>query len=893
MEKQQVREKRIPVFTVLKKGAILKNIFVVNSRDLSSHGKDDAEAEEILLVGHHPDCDILLTHPSISRYHLQIRSLPSRQKLFLTDLSSVHGTWVTDQKVEPDACVEVKEGDVIRIGGSTRIYSLHWIPLSRAYDIDVSPLHASTQNLEVAHQHQSQGSAEDGDGHLDVTSEGSGSSVPSEDEDTYSTTTAILVPLFSSTVLTLPVEEEEEEDPYLSAKETSSLPVPRDYSIGTENLQIRDEVQAESTSSGSLSLAQIDGGCFEAAGCQAFELAAEAETMRPFQEVNGETAEHLTKAEIQSHVYNGELKVSGQDIAVSPRSSPQGKQLIEMLTEDAQGLLGSQYGNEVSIETDTENLHEIGNDGRSTWHSEDLEQSGLRSFLLTPTQKPRTEFEIKGEGNTGKEVPIPWTLSTETFEDKLLSDYTGDQENQTQRTLAVRDDVLSELDISRSSSRRLSTSNIWSRRGKDASVLQVKTNKSEGKQKKIGKQAKAHLQRKALSGRSIYLTVDHGAYKLEPEIFTPDKENLTPNSHMLRRLREVGEIKDTKSSSSKAMRKPFFDIHVEENLLAQQKPEVHYMSSNSKVKQEPVALKKKAERAPFQPLLEKSSSQSQSYSEAPSTASARNNISRGVRSSSNLSDGKNKMRWTIVLDTSSLLDKDSRKTLHLLQGLKGTHLVVPRTVIRELNETKRTRNALFRRTVDMASSALDWIEECQVNTKWWIELQSPLEETKATAPTPPVTPQSNGYAFPFSLQWNNYAPEIDSPTSEDEVLECALLYRNRNNIDEKLVLLSNDITLKIKAMSEGVICETALEFYESLKNPLSERFMWPESLPRGRTWSHADDVVLRERYDSRTCFPYRKKPTFNGGRRGESGAAAAAKGLKLILLHNSQYGHIH
>lgn len=352
---------------------------------------------------------------------------------------------------------------------------------------------------------QSQASAEDGDGHLDVTSEGSGSSVPSEDEDTYSTTTAILVPLFSSTtVLTLPRDsvntqklqrndddfqtsskwdldlveaaaespsrscglskqqsgsyaeevlgcyeleladerdvrgDEEglllnvmsemiessvpvEEDPYLSGKETSSLPVPRDYYIGTENLQITDEVQVESTSSGSLSLAQIDDGFFEAAGCQAFELAAEAETMRPFQEVNGGTAEHLTKAEIQSHVYNGELEVSGQDIAVSPRSSPQGKQLIEMLTEDAQGLLGSQYGNEVSIKTDTENLHEIGNDGRSTWHSEDLEQSGLRSFLLTPTQKPRTELlnapesteesfilsEIKGEGNTGKEVPIP------------------------------------------------------------------------------------------------------------------------------------------------------------------------------------------------------------------------------------------------------------------------------------------------------------------------------------------------------------------------------------------------------------------------------------------------------------------------------------------------------
>lgn len=80
----------------------------------------------------------------------------------------MHGTWVTDQRVEPHACVEVKEGDVIRIGGSTRIYRLHWIPLSRAYDIEnpfVSPLDASivmeqeeenrmldVENLEVVHQ---------------------------------------------------------------------------------------------------------------------------------------------------------------------------------------------------------------------------------------------------------------------------------------------------------------------------------------------------------------------------------------------------------------------------------------------------------------------------------------------------------------------------------------------------------------------------------------------------------------------------------------------------------------------------------------------------------------------------------------------------------------------
>lgn len=412
-------EKTIPVFTVLKNGEILLIRFVTNSRN---------EEEEILQVGRHPCCDIPLTHRSISSYHLEIRSLPSRQKLFITDLSSRHGTWVRDQKVEPDACVEVKEGDVIKIGCSKRQYRLNWVPVSLAYAKD----HLLLDRMIEAHNQESQAvTVSVDDEHLDVTSQGSGSSSEDED-DTYS-------------------------------RDLSLPPPPRD-------------------------------------------------------------------------------------------------------------------------------------------------------------------------------------------------------------------------------------------------------------------------------------------------------------------------------------------------------------------------------------------------------SVARNNISsRGIPSSSssaNFSQGENKMKWTIVLDTSSLLDKESRQPLHLLRGLKGTHLVIPRTVLRELNETKRTWSLFFRQRPEIASSALDWIQECIVDTKWWIQLQSLSDETK-------TTPQSNG-----------------PTTSEDLVLECALLYRNRN-ISEKLVLLSNHVTLKIKAMAEDVICETPHEFYESLKNPLSERFMWPESLPRGRTWSPVHDSVVRERYTN----PGKQKPTFNG----ESGAATTAKGLKLII----------
>ena len=34
--------------------------------------------------------------------------------------------------------------------------------------------------------------------------------------------------------------------------------------------------------------------------------------------------------------------------------------------------------------------------------------------------------------------------------------------------------------------------------------------------------------------------------------------------------------------------------------------------------------------------------------------------------------------WTMVVDTDSLLSKESMKSLQLLQGLQGTQLIVPR-----------------------------------------------------------------------------------------------------------------------------------------------------------------------------------------------------------------------
>ena len=40
--------------------------------------------------------------------------------------------------------------------------------------------------------------------------------------------------------------------------------------------------------------------------------------------------------------------------------------------------------------------------------------------------------------------------------------------------------------------------------------------------------------------------------------------------------------------------------------------------------------------------------------------------------------GNQKRSWDMIVDTASILNKESRKALQLLQGLKGTRLIIPR-----------------------------------------------------------------------------------------------------------------------------------------------------------------------------------------------------------------------
>lgn len=48
----------------------------------------------------------------------------------------VHGTWVSGKRIEPGVSVKLKEGDTVKMGGSSRVYELHWVPLNQAFDVN-------------------------------------------------------------------------------------------------------------------------------------------------------------------------------------------------------------------------------------------------------------------------------------------------------------------------------------------------------------------------------------------------------------------------------------------------------------------------------------------------------------------------------------------------------------------------------------------------------------------------------------------------------------------------------------------------------------------------------------------------------------------------------------
>ncbi|XP_028805777.1 FHA domain-containing protein PS1 isoform X2 [Neltuma alba] len=1071
-----VAEMKIPVFTVLKNGAILKNIFIVNKspepQPLASSVQDHNNQDHILIVGRHPDCNIMLTHPSISRFHLQIRSNPCSQKLIVVDLSSVHGTWVSGRKIEPGMSVQLKEGDTMRIGASSRLYRLHWIPISRAYDLE-NPF-VSELDMAVEAEKGQEDDALPEEEEQEMTQNESFSPVDNEEVQSMDSILESINCLFTGENLeysakkTIPSEDcislhrDEEEncpnDDHLEDKTTSGL-------LGTETSYL---------ATNSLSENEVCDTKFHALLPPRVESVYERSNLNNTSEGPQRMLDFSVNVESLFHVVGENQAYSGAEVPKETNIlSTLGDYLRESLclpvVEAVQGTKMLQYqdvrqnapfGAAVAVEMPKETgsgctLRD--NDGGThvlTTGAENLLTEN--TFLPVEEATQETKFQLievaldsvsgseeqincfldhksnfkphqnciprneKGQSMDGivqdvgdecnNNIPLislPAESSIASLSEDSVMEISNKKENQTQRSLDVMAGCSEKKILEKgveSIEKNFMCSNIWSRRGKATSAPQIRTSKSRMKntanvvdnevetsyQKGIKEKAKAKDTLSILDGE-------------EEEMFTPDKENFSPNTLQLRfqkkgKLEEIKHYKSRQRShisenhlspkiylgeipisenenqtlevvqEQKSERKPFgsyikleknamdmsnqkdiTDKTVPKNILAEldeEEEEYHTLdkenfspntlqllllgkkgkldeltqsksrkshssnanfSSNttlgkenqtSKVareqkskrrpfgncieleqEQDAMARENSLERSPLQSLL--TSSRGKSRAETSHSVFAAENISANtfaqILDKSNNPYHVSKRSWNMVVDTASLLNKESRKALMLLEGLKGTRLIIPRIVIKELDSMKR-QFSFFRRPSE-ASLALEWIEECMMKTKWWIHVQSSIEEGMLIAPTPPATPpaQFDEEGWNLYLSSHKSSMEIVSPTAEDHILDYVLTYRRKQN-DGQFVLLSDDVTLKIKSMAEGLPCETVEEFRDSLVNPFSERFLWADSSPRGQTWSCQDDVVLREKY----CHSPSRKSS-----KGEG-----AKGLKLILLHNSRYGRL-
>ena len=101
---------------------VLKNGCIISTLDLNDKAYH--------VFGRLPLCDVVLEHPSVSRYHALIQyrgETDGDQTLsgfYLYDLGSTHGTIVNKSQIRAKTYYRLKVGYVIKFGGSSRLFIL-------------------------------------------------------------------------------------------------------------------------------------------------------------------------------------------------------------------------------------------------------------------------------------------------------------------------------------------------------------------------------------------------------------------------------------------------------------------------------------------------------------------------------------------------------------------------------------------------------------------------------------------------------------------------------------------------------------------------------------------------------------------------------------------------
>lgn len=98
---------------VLRNGSIIDNVYLSN--------------RAYTVFGRSPDSDIVLEHPTISRYHAIIQYKADFENnlakgLYIYDCGSTHGTFINKKRIDPKVYTRLKVGFIVKFGQSTRLY---------------------------------------------------------------------------------------------------------------------------------------------------------------------------------------------------------------------------------------------------------------------------------------------------------------------------------------------------------------------------------------------------------------------------------------------------------------------------------------------------------------------------------------------------------------------------------------------------------------------------------------------------------------------------------------------------------------------------------------------------------------------------------------------------
>lgn len=132
--------------------SVIKNGIVIEEISLSG--------KPFLVFGRLLSCDVQLEHPSLSRYHAILQYRPpdgensdaeqssgsaftgnTREPgYYVYDLGSTHGTYVNKSQINPRCYCRLRVGQMVKFGGSSRMFLLEVSVLSRAIRGRISPL---------------------------------------------------------------------------------------------------------------------------------------------------------------------------------------------------------------------------------------------------------------------------------------------------------------------------------------------------------------------------------------------------------------------------------------------------------------------------------------------------------------------------------------------------------------------------------------------------------------------------------------------------------------------------------------------------------------------------------------------------------------------------------